>query len=289
MTRKQRCIIALIVLTGLRALPAFASSATLYFEAPAERVAPFSEFEVKVLVDSTAALNAYSATIRYPVHLLEFTGSNNSRSIINVWQGQPVVFESGVLKFGGGSLAPFDGKAGELLALRFRAKGRGTASLTFESAATYLADGKGTKAETEPKELAIAIAEGAPRLTANLASDENPPEISFLAFVKDPFNPNQKLVSFIAKDDQTGTKETRLRIKTWLWWDDLGNVKNPAAVGKNVWAIELTAIDNAGNARARTIYDPRALLANLAVLAVVLGVITAVAAAMRKKKLEIMV
>lgn len=284
MTRKQRCVIAFTVLTGLGALPAFASSATLSFEAPAERVAPSSEFEVKILVDSTAALNAYSASVRYPAHLLEFTGSNNSRSIINIWQGQPVVFESGILKFAGGSLTPFEGKGGELLALRFRAKNAGTASLVFESVATYLANGKGTKTDTEGKNLTIVIAEGALLLTADLAADRNPPEISFLSFIEDPFNPNQKLVSFIAKDDRTGIQETRLRVKTWFGWKDLGNVKNPAAVGKNAWAAELTATDNAGNSKHLRVYDRKALSTNMLVAIGVIAGIFVIATAVKKRK-----
>ncbi len=250
-----------------------AASPFLYFSSPTGDIAPGSEFPVRVLIDSDEPLNAYSVSFSYPVDELQVVGFNKSRSIIDVWQGQPTA-KGGRVEFRGGSLSSFRGEGGELLTVSFKALKEGMAELNFTNPAFYLADGKGTK-------VTPTIKEGAAPLTQAPSSgaDKTSPEIRFLSLVQDPFNLKQKLLSFDVRDTNSGVKETATRHRSYFSWSDWEPVQNPGGpVPASAWTVDFRATDNAGNVLERRLYDWPALVRSIAeiLFAIIVAAVAAI-------------
>lgn len=268
-----------------------AASPFLYFSAPASEIAPGSEFSVRVLLDAEQALNAYSVSLYYPPEYLEVTGFNNGRSVIDVWQSQPLI-NNGKIEFRGGSTSPFKGQGGELLAINFRATKEGIAELGFITSAlyphtqnalgilgvgVYLADGKGTRAAPVSQNIKFAIKEGAALLQLSpFGADKTTPEIKFLSLVQDPFNGDQKLLSFSVADLDSGIKETEARFRSYFSWSEWRSVQNPAAVPAPAWEVDFRATDNAGNILEKVLYDWMALARSFAEILFVIVVVAIV-------------
>ena len=255
---------------------AHAASSRMYLQASNEEAGINSEFTVKVLVDSDIPLNAYAAEINYPPQLLEPVRFDNSFSLINFWHDEPLVFANGRIMFNGGSPAPFEGEGGELLTIYFKARQEGLAELSLINSAVYAADGKGTEISPEIRPLTVTIKSGAISAGESAHIDTAPPEIKFLSIVPDPFKPDQKLVGIVASDPGSGVKETLLRWRSLLLWDEWQLAKNPTAVPKNVWAVQIRVFDNQGNVTERTIYDWQAFRLRFTNLFVILLIIISI-------------
>ena len=238
----------------------FAAPPSLYFEAPSPNIAPGSEFPLRVFIDSSSSLNAYSLNLNYSSDLLELIGFDNSRSIINLWQSQPVVSRGGSVKIIGGSLEPFQGRGGEIVTINFKAIAEGTATLNFGESEVYLANGKGTKVVPQVQNLKISLQSGGTKIEKTREADSAPPEIKILALTGDPFRPERKFLGFLVHDVGSGVKETMVRSRRWLSWSDWQPAINPTAFIKSVWSIDFRVVDNSGNASEKTIYDWGAFL-----------------------------
>src|SRR3989344_4042181 len=66
-----------------------ADNPRIYFETAVKQVAPGSEFTVKILLDAPQPINAIDIDIDYSQDTLELISLNNSKSIIDFWQGGP--------------------------------------------------------------------------------------------------------------------------------------------------------------------------------------------------------
>lgn len=250
----------------LVAKPAAAAAERLYFSAPTQPLGVGSEFPVKLLLDSDQPVNAYVIKFIYPVQYLEILNFNDSRSIIDIWQGQPVVSAGGEVTIKGGSIKPFSGVGGEILTVNFKALAAASTTLDFEkSNALYLANGKGTKVMPQGESLLLTIQTSTPAavLTQGLPltpADNLPPEIKFLSIIPDPFNKSQKLLGFLVSDADSGVKETSLRTRSFLWWGDWMPASNPTALPLRVWSVDFRVVDNAGNVTEKIVYDWGAFL-----------------------------
>ncbi len=251
MNRNLNIAFAFIFLVGIYS-PAGAASPLFSIHAPSA-VPPGSEFDARFSLTSDTPLNAYLVRIRLPSDIIEDVRFDNSKSIIDAWQSQPQAYQDGRIEFAGGSFRPFSG-TGELLTVRFRALREGAATLGYEQSEAYIADGKGTKAEGASSPFAIAINLNAPSVRAEEVADSAPPTISTLSLENDPFNPNQKLLTFLVEDRDSGIKETLARYKTFVSWSEWQPVQNPTAFPASVWAVEFKARDNVGNPTASIIY-----------------------------------
>lgn len=247
-------------------VPAFAHAATtVYFEAPTSSVTVGSALPVKVLIDSNEPLNAYSLDIRYPAGLLNVHGINNASSLITIWRGNPTISESGDIVVKGGSIAPFLGSGGEIIELDLVPSASGTATLSFASAAAYLANGKGTKITPQTKAVSVSIAEAtgtasaAPAIFPSEVGDITPPSLQSLSLVADPFNPHQKLLVFSVNDSGSGMKEIDIRYRSLFFWSAWQAARNPTSLSAGVWEVDFRAIDNAGNITEQVLYDWGAL------------------------------
>lgn len=240
-----------------------AISPMLYFDVPAKKIGIDSSITVKVLIDSGTALNAYNLTVTYPSRTLSFVSLDDSQSIINVWQSSDAGRENGEVHIIGGSTNPFHGTGGEIARITFRATGEGDGIFDFADVKLYAADGKGTLIKIKGSPFGISVQKNAPLIPAEERIDTSPPEINFIALEKDPLNQNQKLLSFLVKDKDSGIKETLTRYRTWFTWTSWSRVNNPAAIPLNAWTVDFRVQDNLGNLRNAIFYDWPALLQKL--------------------------
>src|SRR3989344_1927444 len=260
---------------------ASAAPPVIYF-AVAEPPVLGSEFTAKILIDADEPLNAYRFVLRYPSQTLAVTRIDNSRSIVDVSPAVPMD-DNGRISFSGGSLAPFKGTGGELLSVRFKAERAGEAELGFDEAAAYAADGKGTEVIPQVQTILLRIAQAAPTGIESApvppAVDDAPPEIRSLAILSDPFNPEQKILSFLVADPGSGIQTTRARTRTWASWSDWQTMETASVtLSSAVWAVEFTVVDNSGNTTKRTVYDWPTFAKRIAIPAILAAIVIILAA-----------
>ena len=229
----------------------------LYFEDPGDSLVVGQEFEVKLMLSTDQPLNAYAIKFLYPKNVIELVGFNNSNSIIDIWQTQPQVSQNGDVLLKGGSTKPHISGSGLIITAKFKALSQGSGEIIFGDSNVYLANGKGTEVTPGVKNLTLNIAErsGGVALKESGVDDDLPPNIEALSVIKNPINSDQKLLSFIVKDDSSGIEEVYYRTMRWLWWSKSQPALNPTAFSSNVWSVDFEVIDNQGNVSRKTIYD----------------------------------
>lgn len=142
-----------------------AKAATLFFEASSLKIEPGSSVTVKAYVNTqNKFINNAEAVIHYPADLLEALSINSTPTIFSLWVEAPAFSNSsGVLSFNGGVPNPgFNGGAGQILSVVFKAKKAGTASLYFSGAAIRENDGLGTDVLSGQGSLDIKISDLSP-------------------------------------------------------------------------------------------------------------------------------
>lgn len=149
MTRNKYKILSLVILLGLGLcfcpVPTSAAGATLYLSPSSGTKSIGSTFTVNVKVNSGGeVINAAEGAISYDTALLDVVSVSKGGSIFPFWTGEPGA-SGGVIRFGGGLPPPaFNGSAGHIIGITFRAKRAGEARVSFSSGAVLANDGKGT-------------------------------------------------------------------------------------------------------------------------------------------------
>ncbi len=106
-----------------------------------------STFTISAYVSSpSAAINAASGVVSFPVNLLEVVSVSKASSIINLWVQDPSFSNAqGTVNFEGIALNPgFTGSQGVVVSITFRAKSAGNALVKFSSGSVLANDGVGT-------------------------------------------------------------------------------------------------------------------------------------------------
>lgn len=127
--------------------PAAAGAASLYFSPSASSHKAGSTFLVNVYVSSTnQTINAASSVISFPKDKLEVVSISKGGSIFSLWVQEPSFSNSsGIINFEGIVLNPgFTGSGGKIMAINFKAKAAGAATLSFSSGSVLANDGAGT-------------------------------------------------------------------------------------------------------------------------------------------------
>ena len=157
----------------------------LYFEGQSSSVAPGSRIVLEVFLDSPSAVNAVDLSVVYPTDALQFLGSDNSDSIVDIWQQKPEGDAPGIVNFSGGILKPFTGTKGELIKLSFVVKDEGSSTtnsvISFAKNNIYLADGKGTKINPAIQSFPLVVQENAPVVSEQIESFQNTSSDSLVA------------------------------------------------------------------------------------------------------------
>jgi len=122
------------------------NAATLYFVPQAKTSGIGQEFSVDVKINSEDIfINAVQATVKFPNDILELLEVDRVNSVFGFWVKEPVISnEEGTLSFIGGTAKGVAGESLEVLKIKFKAKGIGSAELTVSDAVVTASDGKGT-------------------------------------------------------------------------------------------------------------------------------------------------
>lgn len=123
-----------------------ASAATIFATPASTEISIGEDFTIELRVDSAgASFNAAQAAIRFPQETLEVLALDATSSVLNFWLEEPQFSNAdGVITFAGGTPYGVSGSAVSVLKVTFRAKGSGSATVTFTEAAISAADGSGT-------------------------------------------------------------------------------------------------------------------------------------------------
>ena len=136
----------LLAIAFILAWPSLANAASLYFSPSSGSKTVGSNFSVSVGVNSGGvAINSAQGNIAFTSSLLEITSVSQS-GIFTLWPVNPNYSNAaGTLTFAGGLPNPgYNGSAGTILTITFRAEAAGTASLSFNSGSVLANDGLGT-------------------------------------------------------------------------------------------------------------------------------------------------
>lgn len=138
--------IALFVLFCI-SRPSAVNAASLYFSPSSGSFSVGNIFTTSIFVNTQGeVINNTDAVINFPNELLDVVSINKSGSIFSLWVEEPSFSNSaGTISFNGGLPTPgYNGTAGKIVNVVFKAKSAGAASVLFSSAAVRANDGLGT-------------------------------------------------------------------------------------------------------------------------------------------------
>ncbi|MDD5145360.1 MAG: Ig-like domain-containing protein [Candidatus Pacebacteria bacterium] len=162
--KKLAFVLSFLIIFLFSATEIKAANASLFFEPAAGNYEVYSQFSVKIKVDSDGApINASKATISFPANILEVVSVSKSGSIFQLWPEEPVFSNSqGKITYGGGVPAPGFTGVGTILVVNFRGKVSGTAKVSISDALVLAADGRGTDILTSVSDGNYKIEKGVP-------------------------------------------------------------------------------------------------------------------------------
>jgi len=131
----------------------------VYLEGPLSPIALESKFSISVLLDGVDPINAFDLEIVYEKDKLKFSNSDNTGSIVDIWQPAPRILPNGNIRLGGGILKAFNGKKGLFVKLSFKAIGLGRPKFFFAKSNLYIADGKGTEVQPLTGDFSVSLKE----------------------------------------------------------------------------------------------------------------------------------
>ncbi len=123
-----------------------AGAAVIYLLPEQKNLSLGEEFSVDVKINSEGeGVNAAQATISWPASVLEFVAAEKVGSVFNFWVDEPKLLSAlGPLSFIGGTVKGISGEALQILKIKFKAKGAGSAEVSISEAVITASDGKGT-------------------------------------------------------------------------------------------------------------------------------------------------
>lgn len=124
-----------------------AAGASLYLAPGSGTYVIGGTFSVSVKVNSGGTeINAAEGSLNYDTAFLEAVSVSKGGSVFPFWTTEPGINKSaGTVSFGGGMPPPaYNGSAGHICAITFKAKKAGNASIRFSGGAVLANDGKGT-------------------------------------------------------------------------------------------------------------------------------------------------
>ncbi|MBI3627966.1 MAG: hypothetical protein HY220_04480 [Candidatus Sungbacteria bacterium] len=240
--------------------PDDANAASIFIKKPLESVRVGDTVLLPVMINTDQEINAIEGALDLdgPFNVASI---NTGGSVISLWPKTPTLAGKEI-SFAGGTPSGVYGNALRLFTIAARPFAIGIIHIKVKEAAAYLADGKGTKIPIAANDYEIDVikSDGGAAVKNDLASlvkkDKNPPAPFAIDLGRDAALYNNKyFVSFYASDAESGVKGYEVRE---------GNF--PSVSSGNTYvlrdqslssAIEVTAIDNAGNVRTETLYPQK--------------------------------
>lgn len=193
------------------------TEAAFLYLAPASGTFSVSRnFTVNVMVNSAdQAMNAAEGVLNFPTDKLQVVGVSKAGSIFNLWVQEPSFSNSGNsgnVRFEGVVLNPgYNGAAGKILEITFRAREAGTANAVFASGSVLANDGQGTNilSALSGGTYTLQVAAQTPQLTAPGSLPSRP---SLKHFIK---TPDGELVQFHTSEN--GVKWSNSSFAKLVW------------------------------------------------------------------------
>lgn len=185
--------IILLTVAFLITGPAFASAANLDFSEPSNYYEVGNTFSLRVLVTgANQPVNAVSGVISFPKDKIEVISISKTSSVVNLWVQDPSFSNiDGTVTFEGIILNPgFTGESGRIIAVNFKAKKDGLASINFLSGSVLANDGKGTNVLNNLGNAQINISALAPITTKRLPVVTVPVGTAAIPKVTSPTHPD---------------------------------------------------------------------------------------------------
>ncbi len=136
-------IIVFIFVFGI--LPVSVSAANLSVSPASDTFEVGDKMTVKVMVSSTAPINAISGNVSFPTDLFSIESVSKSGSILNFWVSEPSISrKAGTVLFEGVTLGGFGGASGTVVSVKLKALKEGTGKVSFKDGKILANDGEGT-------------------------------------------------------------------------------------------------------------------------------------------------
>jgi hypothetical protein len=142
-------------------IPYFANAAEMYMVLDKASVKANGTFSASVYVSTTsnAPINNAESTLSFPADLISVDSISTTGSIFNIWVSQPTFSNTaGTINFNGGVPTPgYNGAAGLVAKINFRAIKEGTPAISFGTSAVRANDGRGTDVLTATRPATILV------------------------------------------------------------------------------------------------------------------------------------
>ncbi len=138
-------IFLLITLLATTAPTIAETAANLYLTTDKTSFVIGDTFDADIRISADSGINAAQATLQFPKGIVNITGVDKSNSVFSFWLADPTYSnDTGKLTFIGGATSGFSGKSLDVLRVKFRVVGAGSADITFTDGAITASDGSGT-------------------------------------------------------------------------------------------------------------------------------------------------
>ena len=207
-----------------------------------------AEFFVDIKIDSEAeSINAAQMTLNWPADILEFVEANKSGSSFNFWVSEPVLSDAkNSLSFIGGTAKGISGGALQVLKIKFKTLGAGSANISISDAVVTASDGKGTNVLSKMSGASYTVgATSVQPVPAKPVTAESPKSVPQPVLVQRKAVPSSKLPIKPALQVPLYPDETH-------WYNHLGEVVALWDVPMDVVQIA-AALDHSPNTEPKSI------------------------------------
>lgn len=239
--------------------------------APIQKIINLNDsFAIRVILDTeNESVNAYEGTITFPTGLLELSSVDTKDSMIPYWVQFPQA-TNGDIHFTGMTPGGYKGDNGLFFTLQFKTNIAGEGTLDLKDVTILKNDGLGTEAFVTPYDSMITIHDKTTTVPRSVIepTDRVPPEhfIPELAQSQVMFD-GKWFLSFIAQDKGAGINHYEVRELRGTLFGNFSRwqtATSPYVLSDQSLssAIEVKAVDNAGNERIERILPAQGTVAN---------------------------
>ncbi len=159
MNKSLSIFFSLIMVFGIFGLSGTVNAATLSLVPETKALGVGQEFSVDVRVDTKDVfINAVQSKVTFSDDVLEMVGFEKNDSVFNFWIGEPDISnDNGTASFIGGTDRGESGDSLQILRLRFKTVGSGTANISLSESVVTANDGKGTNVLDSIENITITV------------------------------------------------------------------------------------------------------------------------------------
>ncbi len=217
-----RCLLPIIFLMGFSAAslvtakPTYAA-ARFYVSPASGNYKVGDTITASIFIDSDGqAINSGEGTITYPQDMIDYQSVSTSGSIFTLWTNGPTG-NATQTTFGGGVAHPgYTGSAGKVLTLSWKAKAKGTATITMNGSRILADDGQGTNVYGSSSNATYTIEEAktTPSLTLRVTSASHPDQTKWYnrKGIDVSWNNAATLQSFLTAFDQSARTDPTVNV-----------------------------------------------------------------------------